>query len=64
MDAATDPPLAFTLVLWTGAFFAMVWGFRVVFMRLSGGAGPFAPDDSTAPAPDEVTLEEPGPDRS
>ena len=63
-EVAIPAPFFFTAVLWMGAFFAIAWGFRVVFMRLSGGSRPFAGDDGRSPDAEDMPLEERGPDRS
>jgi hypothetical protein len=58
-DVASPPPLGFTIVLWLGAFFTIAWGFQVLFARRD------RPPREEPPAEGEdVTLEEPGPDRS
>jgi hypothetical protein len=61
---ASEPPLFFTAVLWVGAFFTLVWGFRVLFMRLTGAGRPIAAEQAASGEADDVTLEDPGPDRS
>ncbi len=61
--AATPPPIVFTVVLWMGAFFAIAWGFRVLFIRLSQGR-PLPEEEGRSPHAEDVTLEERGPDRS
>ena len=63
-EVATPAPFFFTAVLWMGAFFAIAWGFRVVFIRLSQPDRPFAGDDGRSPDAEDMTLEERGPDRS
>lgn len=57
---ATPPPLGFTLVLWFGVFFTLVWGFQVLFARRASPP----PQPRGGPDGEDVTLEEPGPDRS
>lgn len=59
---ASDPPLLFTAVLWIGAFFTIVWGFRVLFSRLSGTDRPSA--GNAHPDGEDVTTEDRGTDRS
>jgi cytochrome c-type biogenesis protein CcmH/NrfF len=61
MDVASDPPLAFTLVLWVGAFAAVTWGMMVLFGRRPG----HPPPGSEPPEPlerDEPTMDAPPPE--
>jgi hypothetical protein len=58
---ASPPPFGFTVVLWLGAFFAIAWGFRVLF---APRGAPYAGDHGPGPDGEDVTLEEPRPDRS
>ena len=58
-DVASPPPAGFVVVVWIGAFSALLWMMFLLFGRRLGQPSPVEPRDTRE---SDVTLDEPGPD--
>lgn len=58
-DIASPPPAGFVVVVWIGAFSAMVWMMFLLFGRRLGT--PERPEPRSDRGESDVTLDEPGP---